>query len=311
VLVTGLMRRGQFERLSVLRLSSRPGSSGDVLPGVAIEVRDRSGALIDRARLRRAPLFAHGCGCGAGHGCHEPEPGFESGLVEAVLPDRPDIGEVRVVRDDAVLWTRRADDDPPKFGKLTAELEEDALCVRWTMKNAGAETDYILRWSGDGGADWEALTVVPGSAASQGDRSSKARVAVAALRPGPALIEVVAVEGLNTVVSDPVELTIPDRPPSIAILWPREGCVVLNSEPVRLWGMAVAASGESLADDALDWTLDGRPMGSGRAAEGELGDWEGEHRATLRARTAQGLVEASVTFLATCSGDPPLRYRSA
>jgi hypothetical protein len=64
-----------------------------------------------------------------------------------------------------------------------------------------------------------------------------------------------------------------------------------------------------LPSDALRWTIDGRPAGQGSAVEAELG-WEGEHRATLVVRTDQGTAEAGVTFLATGSGDPPLRYRS-
>jgi hypothetical protein len=118
------------------------------------------------------------------------------------------------------------------------------------------------------------------------------------------------VEGLHTVISEPIAVTTPDRPPTVAILWPREGNVVMNGEPVRLLGMAVSASGVRLPADALRWTLDGRPAGQGAAAEAELGDWEGEHRASLTVRTDQGTAEASVTFLATCSGDRPLRYRS-
>jgi hypothetical protein len=311
MLVTGLMRGGQFERLSVLRLPTRPGAAGEFVPGVAVEVLDGQGLLVDRVRLRRAPLFASGCGCcGGGHDGFEPEPGFESGLVEAVLSDRTDIGELRVVRNEAVLWSRRADDEPPRFETVSAQIEDSELSVRWVVRGASAGTHYVVRWSGDRGEDWETLTVVPDTATSPSEGESEARVAVSALRPGPALIHVVAVEGLHTVVSDPVDVAVPDRPPTVAIVWPREGSVVLNSEPVRLWGMAVFASGARVPDEALQWTLDGRAVaGPGSAAEGELGDWEGEHRAPLTVRTEQGTAEASVTFLATCSGDRPLRYR--
>ncbi|UVO51528.1 hypothetical protein M0208_13830 [Sphingomonas sp. SUN019] len=314
ILVTGLLRGGRFEQLSVLRLPTRPGPVGTVVPGVAVEVRDRQGVLVDRARLRRAPLFASGCGCGSGeHGGYDPEPGFESGLVEAVLPDRDDIGEIRIVRDDAVLWSRLADEQIPVFETVSASVEGDELLIRWVVRGASPQTHYILRWSrarteDRRAEDWETLTIVPGTDPARGAPASEARVAVAALRPGQALVEVVAVDGLHTVVSSPADVTIPDRPPAVAILWPREGSVVLNSEPVRLWGMAASSSGERLPDDLLSWTLDGHPAGQGSTVEGELGGWEGEHRATLTVRTETGSVEASVTFLATCSGDRPRRY---
>lgn len=311
MLVTGLMRGGQFERLSVLRLPTRPGTAGDVVPDVAVEVLDGQGLLVDRVRLRRVPLFASGCGCcGGGHAVLEPEPGFESGLFEAVVSDRTDIGELRVVRHGAVLWTRRADDEPPSLETVSAEIEGNELWVRWVVRGASAETYYVVRWSSDRGEDWETLTIVPGRTTSPNEGEYATGVALSALRPGQALVEVVAVEGLHTVISNPVDLDVPSRPPTVAIVWPREGSVVLNSEPVRLWGMAVFASGARVPDEALQWTLDGvAVVGTGCQAEGQLGDWEGEHRATLTVRTEQGTAEASVTFLATCSGDRPRRYR--
>ena len=78
VLVSELMRGGQFERLAVQRLPTRPGDVGAVVPDVVVEVRNGQDMLIDRVRLRRMPLFASGCGCG--HGGFEPEPGYRVGI---------------------------------------------------------------------------------------------------------------------------------------------------------------------------------------------------------------------------------------
>lgn len=309
ILVSGVMQAGRFEQLSVLRLPSRPGYAGAAIPGVAVEVLNGQGAIVDRVRLRRVPLFASGCGCGCGHGGIGPEPGFESGLVEAVLAERDDLAEIRILRDEDVLWSRRDDRDPPRFDSVDAAIREDQLHVRWAITGASGDTHYIIRWSRDGGRDWEALTVVPGTIPGH-ERPSEAHVTLGALRPGAVLVQVIAVEDLHTVMSEPVPVDIPERPPSVAIIWPREGSVVFDSEPVRLWGMAVSASGERLPSEVLRWTLDGRSAGEGSAVEAELGDWEGEHHATLTARTAHGTAEARVTFLATCSGEPMRRYNA-
>jgi hypothetical protein len=301
ILVSGVMQAGRFEQLSVLRLPSRPGRAGVPLPGVTVEVLNREGTIVDRVRLRRAPLFASGCGCGPGQ--FEPEPGFESGLVEAVLTDRDDLSEIRVLRSEDVLWTRRDDGDPHRFESVDTAIRGDRLMVRWAIAGASSETHYIVRWSKDNGQDWEALTIVPGGIHGQ-ERPLEAHVTLGALRPGAILIQVVAVEDLHTVTSQPVQVDIPDRPPSVAIIWPREGSVVLDSEPVRLWGMAVSASGEKLPEEALRWTLDGRAAGEGSNVHANIGDWEGEHHATLTVRTGGGTAEARVTFIATCSGEP-------
>lgn len=309
ILLSGVMRRGQLERLSVLRLPTRTGSAGVVVPGVVVEVRNLQGVVVDRVRLRRASLFASGCGCCAGQdGGFEPEPGFESGLVEAVLSERTDIGEVRVVRNEDVLWARSADADPPRFELVTAQIEATELHVHWVLLGATENTFFIVRWSGDEGRDWQTLTIVASTAALLGEPTSSARIAVAALRPGPVWIEVIAVEGLHTALSQPVSLTVPGRAPTVAILWPREGSVVQSDQPVRLWGMSVFASGAKVPDEALHWTLDGRPVDRGSEFAAELGDWEGEHRATLTACSDEGSVEAIVTFVATCSGETPRRY---
>ena len=309
ILVSGVMRRGQFERLSVLRLPTRTGTAGVIVPGVVVEVRNLQGVVVDRVRLRRASLFASGCGCSSGHeGGFEPEPGFESGLVEAVLSECKDIGDLRVMRGDDVLWTRGADAEQPRFEAVTAQVESDELELHWVLRGATENTHLIVRWSGDEGRDWEALTILPGMPARDGERTSSMRIALTSLRPGPILVEMVALDGLHTMVSRPVSVTIPSRAPTVAILWPREGSVVQSDQPVRLWGMAVFASGAKVPPEALHWTLDGRPVDRGSEFAAQLADWEGEHRATLTACTDEGTVEALVTFVATCSGETPRRY---
>lgn len=76
---------------------------------------------------------------------------------------------------------------------------------------------------------------------------------------------------------------------------------------VRLWGVATAGDGRTLSGDTLRWELDGEPVGDGTEVWAELPEWEGEHRATLRANDGDLPAEASVVFLATASGRPPYR----
>jgi hypothetical protein len=308
LMITGLMRRGEFERVTVLRVAARAVAAGRSLPGTTVEFRNAQGAVLDRVRLRRVPLFASGCGCGGGHDAWEDEPGLESGLVEACLPDRDDIQSVVISRDDTVLWAREALEELPSFEALSAEVTDSELRLQWYVRGATDDTHYVVRWSHDQGGEWEVLTMLPASPERQSSDETQANLSLESLRSGDSLVQVLAIQDLHTVASDPIAITIPDRPPGVAILWPREGSVVPHGEPVRLWGMALSASGDRLPEAALSWTLDGRPAGNGSVSEAELGDWEGEHRAILHVRGETGDAEAGVTFFVTCSGEPPVRY---
>ena len=72
--------------------------------------------------------------------------------------------------------------------------------------------------------------------------------------------------------------------------------------PVRLWGMATASDGRAIADEELRWELDGQRVEPGGDIRLELGSWEGEHVAVLRARDGERSAEARVVFRATGSG---------
>ncbi len=308
--VSALMRNGRLERADLLRLPTRPAALGPVLPGSLVELVDANGELLDRARLRRVPLFGGcRCGCGGAAGAQD-DPGFETGLVQAVLPDRDDIASVRLVRDGQPLWSRDSGEGPPRIGGLSATIEGDKLVAAWWVEPAGnafgTPLQVLLRGSSDDGADWQVLWFgppldeVPPTAAT---------VSLAGVRPGRLLVQAVACDGFHTAVSEAVEVEVPARAPTALILWPRDGGSVRCGEPVMLRGMAVAADGSRLPGDALVWELDGRRIGTGHELEGEPGGWEGEHRVVLRARDGQGEAVAEAVFAATCSGEPPRRLR--
>jgi hypothetical protein len=118
-------------------------------------------------------------------------------------------------------------------------------------------------------------------------------------------------DGFHTVASEPVRVSIPPRPPQVAILHPAQGDAVHIGSPVRLWGVGTASDGRILADEALSWKLDGDPVGSGTEVWADLPEVEGEHRATLRVTDGSQVSEASVIFVATCSGHRPVRLNHA
>lgn len=308
--LAGLMENGRLVRADLLRLSTRQATLGPVLAGGLVELLDANGGVLDRARLRRVPLFG-GCGCGCGGHTHVPEtPGFENGLVQAVLPDRDDIASVRVLRDGEPLWSRDGASGPPFIGGLSAAIDGDNLVASWQVDPAsgapGVAQQVLLRGSSDGGAEWQVLWFGPPTDAGP---PSGATVPLTALTPGPLVLQALVSDGFYTVGSETFAVDVPDRAPTAVILWPRDGGCVRCGEPVLLRGMAVAADGSHLPGAALEWELDGRPLGSGSEREGELGGWEGEHRAVLRVRDRHGEASAEAIFQATCSGDASRQMR--
>jgi hypothetical protein len=296
----GRLVRGRLVDARILRLATRPDRQGMAIAGSMVELLDAEGALLDRARLRLMTPLAGGCGCGGGGQGPADPPGLETGLVQAMLGDRDDIAAVRVTRDGEELLTARAAAAPPSVGAPDAHIEGDALHLRWQVDAApGATILSIPRWAAEDG-EWQAI--------GASDSAQEARVALETFAPSLIRVRVLVSDGFHTVESPPTEVRIPDRGPTAAIIWPQPGSVTAAGEKVALSGMGVGADGRGLPDSALSWELDGRAVGTGRSVDAEPGDWEGEHRATLRVRDTFGEARASVTFLVTCSGRPPRRY---
>jgi len=294
VVLTGVVRDDRLEVNSLLRLETRAVATGTQVLGTTVELLNEDGIVIGQTPLRQIEGRACGCGCGC------TEQGGTTRLVYAYLPERDGIAAVRVVRDGSELWSRRAPQLVPEVGDLSAECEEDTLRVRW---RAVASDEYpahhVLRWSSDDGATWQLLAT--------GLQESEASVPLAHLTSGVALVQALVSDGFYTAVSEPVHVTVPRRPPQVAILHPVQGGAVQTGSSVRLWGVATASDGRILADEALSWELDGHPAGTGAEAWADLSDLEGEHRAILRAADGGQTSETSVTFVATCSGRRPAR----
>jgi hypothetical protein len=258
------------------------------------ELLDEQGEMLERAPLRRMAAQAS-CGCGGGHRGEPPV-----GVVQALLPDPGRGAALRVVRDGEELWSRRAPSEPPRVHEVRAEVDDDEVRVRWS---ASVSDEYpierVVRWSADDGRTWQMLAV--------GLREDEAVVPLEVLTSGRVLVQVLVSDGFHSVVAEPVAAEVPRRSPQVAILRPAEGSTVRTATTVRLWGVATASDGRTLSDDALRWELDGEPVGEGPEAWTEVPEWEGEHRATLRASDGDLRAEASVVFTATASGRPPYR----
>ena len=300
VVLTGVLHDEHIEVRSVLRLETGPTAAGARLEGVVAELLDEDGAVLERTAVRHLTTHAGGAGCGCGGAIGEGDDEPASGLVQALLPDPGRGAVLRIKRGDEELWTRRAAADPPTIDGVSADIDEHEIHVAWRSSAAGEyPAERLVRWSSDDGRSWQALAICLAA--------DEATVPVDGVTSGPVLIQVLVSDGFHTTESALVWLDVPARAPQAAILAPAVGGVARSGAPVRLWGVATGSDGRRLADDALEWELDGERVGAGAEVWAELGAWEGEHRCRLRAVDGNGDAVVAVTFLATGSGGRPRR----
>lgn len=294
IVVSGMLREHDIEIRSVMRLETGPTPNGERIPGAFVELLNANMSVVSRTALRRLTTQAScGCGGGCGGGGHGDEP--PTGLVQALLPDVESGQTLRVMIGDKELWTRQATAQPPTVAGVAATVDGDELYVSWqTFASSEYPLERVVRWSSDGGKQWQSLAVKLDE--------DQAVVPTGCVTAGVILIQVIVSDGFYGTTSDSVTVDIPARPPQVAIMWPVDGSTVRTDEPVRLWGSATSSDGSTLADDAMTWYLDGEAVGHGQEQWVSLPDWDGEHKATLRAVDGQQRGETSVIFNASCSG---------
>lgn len=297
IVVTGLLRDGQLDIRSVLRLDAvaSQGRAGDE----RLELRDAEGTVVGRARLRASPLRANS-GSGGCAGCCHSAPGECRDcpqLVQAVVPYAGPVADMRIVRGDEVLWSRAAPKRAPSIDHLDGKLLAGELQLSWRASSEVRETH--LRRSSDGGKTWQLLELrVPGHATT---------IPLHALPPGKHEVQVIASDGFHTARSESFGFDVPERPPSAAIHWPLDTATVSAKSSLRLWGTGMSASGHLLPDQAHHWTIDDKPVGSGHDIWIAPPGSEGEHLVVLTVRDEHGETCVSSRLWVSESGRAPRR----
>ena len=306
IVLTGVLTDGELDVRSVLRLDAV--ARGGELGAERLEVLDAEGAVIGRAALRHQPML--GCApvvvgeppgaaaaVAAAGGSRGASPSCPR-IVQAVVPHTDQAVSMRVVRGPKVLWTLDAPKEPPTVDHLTAKLGDEGLAVEWRASEQGISETH-LRISSDRGETWNLLEL--------GVTGSETTIPIDVLPPGCHLVQALVSDGFHTVVSEPVEIDVPHRPPTATIHWPLDGAAVASSATMRLWGSGLSAGTEALPDDAHSWSIDGRPVGTGRDIWVAPPEADGEHLATLTVRDGYGEISVSSRFWVSCSGLAPRR----
>lgn len=232
------------------------------------------------APLRRLHTAACGCGCGDG-GADDATPPREY-LAQALVADVAPGSALEILADGEVQWTRASPGKPPRIEGLEAKLDRKGqLHAEWTATRGA--TEYWLRWSRDG-EQWQSLAT--------GLVEPTARLAGDQLPAGKILLQVMAHDGFHSTASKPLSITLPARPPQVAILHPQAGHNYQEGQPLRLWGSATSGE-EGRGDEArATWLLGRKPIGEGLDAWTSLP--AGEHALTLRVEGAGGSTDTTI-----------------
>jgi hypothetical protein len=273
VSITGVVdETGRVEVLGVARVRAVRNVRGARPTEFVAELVGEDGERLAGARVFRMDARGHGCGCGGGGKDDE----YSRYIFQALLPDAGAGAALRIVREKDEVWSRTATAHPPRInGFEVSPGERGEAYARWDVEIASAEEQarFWLRWSDDGGKSWRAFRT--------GLRGREARVSLAALPPGEALIQLLAHDGFHTSVSEPAAVRVPRRAPEVVVMHPQQGQTYLAGSTLRLWGAARGGDGRRVADaKAGRWTMDGREVARG------LDAWvtappPGEHRCTL------------------------------
>ncbi len=297
IVLLGRVQDGVIDMQRVLRLETRSTATGQRLQGAIAEAIDSDGRIVARAPVRWHSAQACGsCSCGGGE-----DDGPPTGFVEAILPESADCTLVRITRDGDTVWSRPATSFPPTVAIVSTDVTDDQLTVRWDVASSGEyPIESVLRWTPDAQpTNWQVLAVSL--------LQNEAVVPIEMLASGTVLLQVHVSDGFYGVESEPVPVDIPVRDPRPTILAPAQDSAVRAGSLLRLWGTATGSDGHTLPSSAMQWELDGEPVGDGAEVWIELAEWDGEHRATLRVTEGDRSASTAVIFLANCSGRLPYR----
>jgi hypothetical protein len=255
---------GAVKVVSVARIDTRYLRANGRQTGYIAQHLDAAGRILAQDTVYGYHSEGGGCGChdcggdGHGHGGEFPQPI----LFKAMLRDTAPGALLRIVKDNKVVWERRGAAQPPVIREAQARLGEDQqLELSWRIDHDGqhedphAQVEVWVRWSGDEGRTWHALTV--------GLHGNAASVDVSQLPAGPVRFELLANDGFHTARATTEPVVLQEKAPSVAILYPADGQQVYPDRLVHLAGSAARHSGAAIDPASARWFIDDQPVGNG------------------------------------------------
>jgi hypothetical protein len=247
---------GEVEVASVARIETRYLRGAGRQTGYIAQHLDAEGQV-----LAQDVLYAYGdegCCGGGGEGkdchCRDEEP--RTVQFKAFLKDTAPGSVLRIVKQGKVVWEQKGSARPPRLDAVYARLAKNGdLELSWKIGPAAKDAEVWVRWSGDEGTTWHALTV--------GLRGGSATIPAGQLPSGLVRFELLAHDGFHTVRATTNDVELPARPPSVAILYPPANGRVYGDRQIHLWGTAASHDGRTIDGGAAEWYVDGKVVGQG------------------------------------------------
>jgi hypothetical protein len=213
------------------------------------------------------------------------------------LPAEPETSAVVLRRGRRVLDRIDVTLRPPSVRVIAPNGGErfgrGSLAIRWRASDPDSRVlSFSIMYSPDAGRSWFPV------AANIHGRHFQMKTA---LVPGGArsMIRVAVTDGYNTVDDDSDRsFRLAPTAPDATILQPASGSRFGKGRSIVFQGAGTSADGEPLAQDALVWFADSRPLGIGQQIQAALP--VGRHRVTLRVFDTNGTQsQASIRIRVT------------
>lgn len=299
--IIGVMHEEDLvEVTSIMRLDAVPQVRQGLKTDLAVELVGDGEEILDRVPVYRLPSHDF---CDCGREGDDPLSAYPY-VFQAFLSDVAPGVMLRILRGDDDLWRRVAPKHEPRLEGFRGGVERGELLIEWGVTAARREdVECWLQWSEDEGETWQGLTT--------GLRQVDAvRLDLNALNlPGGGIwVRLLASDGFHTTISEPVEVEIPERPPTITIMSPRNGQRLLAGGSLRLWGIVSAVDGSSLEVDDAYWLLNDQLVGHGLDVMSVVPE-PGEYSLTLVVAVGEEHFHATINFLSVSITPPESRNR--
>ena len=248
---------GNVEVATVARLQTRYLRGRGRQTRYVAQLLDENGKVLSEDTVYAYP--SEGCRSEPSDDCScagkDPQPILFKTMLNDVAPG----ASLRILKGNNVVWERARPDTPPRLEKVAAAAaldEKGQLKIQWTLDDRTKEQGEVwIRWSNDDGRTWNALTV--------GQKGSSVVVDADHLPSGDVRFQLMVHDGFQTVTTTTDVVSLPPRPPVVAILYPRSSDQVYAEKQLHLFGTATSAGGGRVADDQATWYVDGKEIAKG------------------------------------------------
>ena len=273
----------QIEIKSVMRLDANTTTQTSRLTEYIAELVGIRGNVVARAQIYAlAPYGNCGCGC-------DDEGGKQKYpyVFQAFLPDTETGVEIIIRSGEKTIWSRKVSDSEPKVTHFRAHVSDGELFLQWEVDAKCESPEIWVQWRKRESEIWQALSTNPGNHKTSFDLSL--------LPSGLIELRLLISDGFSTGQSERVVVEVPERPPVVSILHPRERQTIPVGTTIHLWGAAQGSNQEEIEDQSASWVLDGREIEIGFDAFIEAPE-AGEHNLYFIVSTQKGRSEKGITF---------------